>query len=49
MAVSGAFAFSNLAEGDLTGKLRQEFANGWLGLESFGRATFIAVTSYNFV
>jgi len=44
LAVSGAFAFSNLAEADLTGKLRQEFANGWLGLESFGRATFVAVT-----
>ena len=42
-AISGAFAFSNLAEADLTGKLRQEFANGWLGLESFGRATFVAV------
>jgi len=44
LAVSGAFAFSNLSEGDLAGKLRQEFANGWLGLESFGRATFVAVT-----
>lgn len=44
LAISGAFAFSNLAEADITGKVRQEFANGWLGLESFGRSTFVAVT-----
>lgn len=42
-AVSGGFAFSDVAEGDLTGKTRQAFANGWLGLDSFGRATFVAV------
>jgi len=29
---------------DLTGKARQAFANGWLGLETFGRVTFVAVT-----
>jgi len=42
-AVSGSFAFSDFTEADLAGKARQEFANGWLGLESFGRATFVAV------
>lgn len=42
-AVSGAFAFSDLVETDLTGKTRQAFANGWLGLGSFGRSTFVAV------
>ena len=42
-AISGAFAFSDWSEGDLTGKARQAFANGWLGLESFGRSTFVAV------
>lgn len=42
-AVSGAFTFSDLTEADLTGKTRQAFANGWLGLSSFGRATFVAV------
>ena len=26
----------------LSGKPRQAFANGWLGLETFGRATFVA-------
>ena len=42
-AISGAFAFSNWTDADLTGKKRQAFANGWLGLESFGRSTFVAV------
>ena len=42
-AVSGAFEFSNWTEAHLTGKARQAFANGWLGLESFGRSTFVAV------
>lgn len=42
-AVSGAFEFSDWTEEMLTGKPRQAFANGWLGLESFGRATFVAV------
>jgi hypothetical protein len=42
--VSGGFEFSNWSEGDLTGKARQAFANGWLGLETFGRVTFVAVT-----
>ncbi len=42
-AVSGGFEFSNWTEGDLSGKARQAFANGWLSLEGFGRATFVAV------
>lgn len=45
LAVSGAFAFSNLSEADLAGKTRQAFANGWLGLDSFGRSTFVAVAN----
>ncbi|TYO90477.1 DUF6505 family protein [Oceanicella actignis] len=44
-AISGAFEFSNWTEADLAGKRRQAFANGWLGLESFGRATLVAVTA----
>lgn len=44
-AVSGGFEFSNWSEGDLTGKPRQAFANGWLGIETFGRVTFVAVTA----
>ncbi len=43
-AISGAFAFSDWTEDHLTGQARQAFANGWLGLTSFGRATFVAVT-----
>jgi len=42
--LSGGFEFSNWGEGDLVGKARQAFANGWLGLETFGRVTFVAVT-----
>ncbi|WP_068114567.1 DUF6505 family protein [Tropicimonas marinistellae] len=43
--ISGGFEFSNWTEGDLTGKARQAFANGWFGLETGGRATFVAVTT----
>ncbi len=42
-AVSGAFEFSDWTEADLAGKRRQAFANGWLGLGTFGRSTFVAV------
>lgn len=42
--VSGGFEFSNWSEGDLTGKARQAFANGWLGLETFGRVSVVAIT-----
>ena len=43
-AISGGFEFSNWTDADLSGKARQAFANGWLGLETFGRVTFVAVT-----
>lgn len=42
-AISGAFEFSNWTQDQLEGKARQAFANGWLGLGSFGRSTFVAV------
>ena len=42
-AIPGGFEFSNWSEGDLVGKARQAFANGWLSVESFGRSTFVAV------
>lgn len=41
--VSGSFAFANLADNAIQGKIRQEFANGFLGLGSFGRTTFASV------
>ncbi|MEM7718938.1 MAG: DUF6505 family protein [Pseudomonadota bacterium] len=43
-AIPGTFAFSNWTQADLTGKQAQEFAHGWLGLSSFGRASVVAVT-----
>ncbi|RKF12654.1 hypothetical protein D6850_16990 [Roseovarius spongiae] len=43
-AISGAFEFTQWREDDLQGPRAQAFANGWLGLESFGRATLVAVT-----
>lgn len=42
--ISGGFEFSNWTEGDLAGKARQAFSNGWFGLETGGRVTFVAVT-----
>lgn len=42
--VPGGFEFSDWNADDLVGKARQSFANGWLGLEAFGRVTFVAVT-----
>lgn len=42
--ISGGFEFSNWSEADLVGKARQAFANGWLGCETFGRVSFVAVT-----
>jgi hypothetical protein len=42
-AVSGAFAFAEAARDSLTGKSRQAFANGFLGVASFGRSTFVTV------
>ncbi|PCJ90094.1 MAG: hypothetical protein COA52_11125 [Hyphomicrobiales bacterium] len=44
-AISGAFEFSNWTTDNLTGKARQAFANGWMGIESFGRSTLVAVTA----
>jgi hypothetical protein len=42
--ISGGFEFSNWSEGDLAGKQRQAFSNGFLGCETFGRVTFVAIT-----
>ncbi len=42
-AVSGAFAFSGLDSAAVTGKVKQAFANGFLGLSSLGRSTFAVV------
>jgi hypothetical protein len=42
--ISGGFEFSNWTDEDLAGRARQAFTNGWLGVETFGRVTFAAVT-----
>ena len=42
--VSGGFEFSNWTDDDLSGKAQQAFTNGWLGIETFGRVSFVAVT-----
>ena len=44
-AVSGAFEFAGLEAGALAGKTKQAFANGFLGLPSFGRTTFATVAA----
>ena len=44
-AISGAFAYFDLAQADIFGKEKQAFANGFLGLASFGRSTFACVTN----
>lgn len=42
-AVPGGFTFAGAAAGELTGKRKQAFANGFLSLETFGRSTFVSV------
>ncbi|GAA0775860.1 hypothetical protein E1180_13195 [Roseibium denhamense] len=42
--LSGGFEFSDWTDADLSGKAKQAFSNGWLGLETFGRVTLVAVT-----
>ena len=42
-AVSGAFEFANVEQDDISGKVRQAFRNGFLGMRTFGRATIVAV------
>lgn len=44
-ALSGTFTFHHLAPEDITGKVRQAFANGFLGISSFGYSTFVSVVS----
>ncbi len=44
-AVSGGFSFASLDAEALVGKTRQAFANGFLAVASFGRATFATVST----
>jgi len=42
-AVTGTFAFAGRDLSELDNKQQLAFSNGWLGTESFGRATFVEV------
>jgi hypothetical protein len=44
-AVTGAFAFADKDPSDITGKQRQAFRNGFLGLDSFGWSTLVTIAS----
>ena len=46
-AISGAFEFSNDSSNSLKGKRKQSFVNGFLGLESYGRSTFVSISAIN--
>jgi|SRR5690242_4610213 Family of unknown function (DUF6505) len=48
-AVSGGFTFADDDPAILTGKHRQAFAHGFLGITSFGWSTFAAVAEIGFV
>lgn len=41
--ISGGFAFSNWTDAQLTGKDKQAFSNGWLGVETFGRVSLVVI------
>ena len=44
-AVSGVSLFADVAPGSIEGKLRQAFANGFLGAASLGHSTFVTVAT----
>ncbi|MGH7002444.1 MAG: DUF6505 family protein [Alphaproteobacteria bacterium] len=43
LAVAGAFLFADEPPEQRSGKRRQAFRNGFLGIESFGFATFVCI------
>lgn len=44
-AITGSFAFADLGEDELKGKVRQAFANGFMGIPSFGHSTLVSVAT----
>jgi hypothetical protein len=44
-AISGSFMFAGISDDALVGKTRQAFANGFVGLSSFGFSTLVTVAS----
>ena len=47
-AVPGTFAYSDAEPDSLSGKDQLAFKSGWLGVESFGRSTFVQVASVTY-
>ncbi len=47
-AVPGTFAYSDTEPDSLSGKEQLAFKGGWLGVESFGRSTFVQVSSVTY-
>jgi len=45
LAIVGTCCFSGFQEDELTGKIRQAFRNGFLGINSFGFSTFVCVSA----
>ena len=43
-AISGAFEYSKDSESSLIGKRKQGFSNGFMGLGTFGRSTFVSIS-----
>ncbi len=41
--IPGGFAFADLGPEPLEGKAKQAFSNGWLGVETFGRVSLVAI------
>lgn len=46
-AISGGFLFAGAKEGNLKGKVKQAFSNGFLSAENFGHTTFSSVAEIN--
>ena len=44
-ALVGTFCFAGMGADHLTGKVKQAFSNGFLGLDSFGFSTLVSVAS----
>ena len=44
-AVTGTFAFADADPEAMSNKEQLAFKNGWLGIESFGRSTFVQVAT----
>lgn len=41
--IPGGFAFADADPEALSGKKKQAFSNGWLGIETFGRVSLVAI------